>query len=226
MTFLKLLKKHWRLSLSLTLTLAILAFFISLFQPQEYETLGRLLIVPKGTLELDAYGASRVGERLGGILKEVIYSNSFLDKVLASNFEVKNDYPQDLNQRLKKWQRRVKVEINSQSGTLELKIYHPQKTQSYQVALALLTILQQKGPGFFGGRGVEIKLLDEPMVSEKPVRPRILLNTLAGGIFGLLLSFGIFYLFTDELERLKKESFVAKRQAYPPPDLPKTPSPR
>ena len=181
----------------------IVSFAVSAFQDQEYETTGRLLILPGGNLELDAFSASRAGERLGGILIEVIHSNTFLDAVLFSEVTLRDgtrssvfdDYGENLKDRLKKWRERVELEVSPASGILSIKVYHKQPEEAQKTMRAIMDTVEKSGDKFFAGQGVTIQLVDNASTSNKPVRPHVFLNTIGGVAVGFIVALGILYLF-------------------------------
>jgi len=219
-TLKKILSRHYRMVISAVLAFSAFAFLVSALQTPQYRASSRLLIVPKGTIELDSYAASRAGERLGAIIQEVINSNSFLNAVLDSPFGVKNDYPEDLTKRMALWQKRVATQISQPSGVLDIYVYNRQPRQALNTALAINRIVQKTAPSYFGGKGVEIKVLDGPQISDKPVRPKVFLNTLLAAVLALFFSLGGIYIFTDKVEQARKETFIEQRGIYPPVGLP------
>ena len=199
-SFNRALKEHLGKLVMLAAIFGFIAFMVAVFQPREYRATGRLLIVPRGAVELDAYTAARAGERLGNILKEVVYSNSFLDRVLASG-QVRSDYAADQIKRLKLWKRRVGMAVSETSGVLTIDAYNVSRTQAETTANVIFGILKSQGPSFYGGKGVDIQLVESPVVSQEPVRPKLGAVTLGGAAAGFIVGAGLIFLMAPEMAR-------------------------
>lgn len=216
-TFAAAIKEHFLKLIVLAAIFAFLAFMVAVFQPREYQAAGRLLIVPKGAVDLDAYAASRSGERLGSILKEVVLSNSFLDRVLAVG-AVRNDYGFDQTRRLKLWKRRVSLTVAEASGVLNVSVYNPSRAQAVTTAQVVFQLIESLGPQFYGGKGVDIREVEAPVASPKPVRPKLLLVTVGGLIAGFIVGGGLLFLMTPEVmvRRPKLEYPFDPNEQYTP----------
>lgn len=199
------IKEHILKLIVLAAIFGFLAFMAAVFQPREYQAAGRLLIVPKGAVDLDAYAASRSGERLGSVLKEVVLSNSFLDRVLAVG-AVRNDYGFDQTRRLKLWKRRVSLAVAEASGVLNVSVYNPSRSQAVTTAQVVFQLIESLGPQFYGGKGVDIREVEAPVVSAKPVRPKLLLITIGGLMAGFIVGGGLLFLMAPEAIARRPES--------------------
>jgi capsular polysaccharide biosynthesis protein len=219
--YLTFLLKHIKSLIWFTILGAVLAFSLSLLQERQYEAFGRLIIVSK-SLNLDPYYASKAGERLGSILVETIYSNAFLNDVLKANPKIYDDFGQEATTRLKNWKKTLKVNIKSSSGVLELSIFHPSASQASQIAQTVFDQIITNAQKYIGGQGVEVKTIDFPTVSQKPVKPSLTLNTSIGALIGFAGTLLIIYLFSEDFENVNLEFQMKKRKAFPPPDLPVT----
>src|SRR3989344_6480009 len=168
-TYLGLLQHHLGAVIFTAILFGIVAFAVSAFQPQEFESNARLLMVPSCNLELGAYSASRAGERLGSILTAVIHSNTFLDAVLLSQIsqqggeqvQVFNDYGTNQVRRQNKWQQRVELEISPATGILRIAVFHDQAAEAKKTMEAILDTIDKSGSRYFGGQGVSIRRSEE-----------------------------------------------------------------
>lgn len=212
------LKEHVLKLVMLAAIFGFITFMVAVIQPREYRSAGRLLIVPKDTANFDAYTASQAGQRLGSILKEVVYSNSFLNEVLASG-NVVNDYGRSARQKMKLWKHRVQVSIEETSGILTLEVYDVSAAQAQLTAQTIFALLESNGARYYGGKGVDIRQVDTPTVSQHPVRPRLLLATAGGLAAGFVVGGGLIFILSPEMAARKRELVFDPHEEYRPDRL-------
>jgi len=217
--YFKALQEHFLKLLILAAVFAFVAFMVAVVQPREYRASGRLIIVSKGALELDAYTAARAGERLGSILKEVVYSSTFLTQVLKTG-GINSDYPiNNEERRLKLWKRRVSISVSETSGIVSIDVYHQNRSQATATAKAIFTVAKRDGPVFYGGRGAEIKDVELPIASQKAVRPKLLLATAGGFGAGVVVGAGLIFLMAPEIAARRRETIYDAHFGAVPPEV-------
>ncbi|MFH1367318.1 MAG: Wzz/FepE/Etk N-terminal domain-containing protein [Patescibacteria group bacterium] len=185
-------QKKW-LILWLTILGAVLAFDLAVIQKPKYEASSRILVVQKQAEGQDIYTISKSAQYLTGILKEVVYSDSFFDKVILLAPDIgKSGFSDKIKERRKEWEKSVKVSIVRDLGEMKIKVYSSNKDQSEQIDRTITEVLE-KEHGFYhgGGDNVQIKVLDYPLVSDQPVSTNLWLATILGGLIGL--SAGVFW---------------------------------
>jgi len=184
----------------MTLVISILVFVLfalafTFLQPLEFRAQSRMLIIQNSQEGTDPFVASKANEYLGGVLTKIVASNSFLEEVLASGLNINQDYfSNDPHERAKTWQDMIVARSYGDLGVIEISVFHTDKYQAEQVAQAVDLTLKNKSSVFLGtGDKVEVKVIDQPIVSKWPVRPNIVLNMILGPVIGLI--FGLFYLY-------------------------------
>lgn len=204
--FARVLKEHLLKLVILAAFFAFIAFMIAVVQPREYRASGRLIIVSKGAVELDAYTAARAGERLGSILQEVIYSGKFLDAVLATGL-VRNDYPKDEEKRMRLWKKRVVTRVSETSGILAIDVFHTNRAMAVATAQAIFETAQDQAPIFYGGYGVDIQEVELPGATQRPVRPKLLVATAGGFLAGTVVGVGLLFLMAPEMAQKRRRDW-------------------
>lgn len=205
-------------------TLAMSVMFFVLFamaftflRPLEFRAQSRLLIIQNSQEGTDPFVAAKANEYLGGVLTKIVTSNSFLDEVLASGLNIDMAYfSSDQQKRAKVWEDMVMARSFGDLGVIEISVFHPDKFQAEQVAQAIDLTLRNKSNSYLStGDKVEIRVIDQPIVSKWPVRPNIVLNMILGPVIGLI--FGLFYLYLFGKVSVQVEAFQPPVQQYSAP---------
>ena len=177
-------QKKWKLIFIFALFGAIFALLVSFLRPLEYSSSIRLLIVQKNVGTSDAYTVLKSAESIGDNLSQVVYTSSFLDKVLDSRFSVDTSYfPRKEYDRRKKWSKMVETQVSRGTGFLKVTVYHPNKQEANSISKAVASILIEEGWQYVG-TALEMKLVDKPIESRFPVRPNIPVNVFIGVFLG------------------------------------------
>jgi len=211
MTYTQLLKKYWYIVVVVVVFMTIASFVVSVIQKPEYRSTVKLLVIQKQEGQLDAYTAARSAETVAGILSKMIYTSTFFDQVMSAGFNIKKDsFSNNPEEKKKDWKKTVDTRVIEDSGTLQISIYDTNKHQAEQLAYAIAYVMIDKGKEYHGGETqIEIKMVDAPITSEKPVRPSVLRNTGAGFILGLLVSLSILFLLSERMGRMKLDQELA-----------------
>lgn len=211
--FLSLLKKKRQTILTIVLVFLMLTLVLSLAQTMKYTVKSRLLVIQNAGTS-DAYVLSKSNEYLGTLFAEIVYSSSFYDQVLSSNYNISQSYfTGSYSQQIKKWQSTVKTKTQGNTGIIEIYVYHPQVSEAKKIALAVNDILMNKNQAYQGGEGVRINIIDQPIASTFPNKPN-LFNNLAIAFFGsLLVSLFYIYIFPEDKYSFSIASGKRKRRA-------------
>lgn len=205
----KFLKRKWPTVAVFVLGTASLAFLFSIVQPQKYRAEQRFLVVQTYAEDVDPYAASRSTEYLTNLLSEVMYSQSFMNQVFTAGFGVdKNSFPAQDKKLKKAWQKAIRTRVLGDTGILDVSVYHEDRYQAEQLALAVGQVLRTKNSQYHGrGRAVQIQIIDQPIVSLRPEQPNILLNTAAGAVLGLMAGLAFIYLFPKHAFRFGRDPY-------------------
>jgi capsular polysaccharide biosynthesis protein len=212
--FLQVIKKRrWTLAAIIGTVLAI-TLIITLVQPLKYQASSRLLIIQDNT-SADFYTITKSNQYLGSLLAETAASGSFLDTVSAANPNINWGYfGGTYKQRIEKWKQTISASDSSDTGIIEIDIYHPDPAQAEQISVAVDNLLITQNSLYQSANSnLKIKIIDQPTVSSFPVKPNILINVLGALIFGLLG--GLIYLYYFPTSRQKKPKNSSPTVAQP-----------
>lgn len=200
------IQRKWQTVLAFVIALTLLAMVGSLVQPQKYRAEQRFLVVQTYAEDVDPYAASRANEYLTGLFSEVMYSQSFMNQVFSAGYAVdRNSFPAEAKKLKKAWQKTVSNRVLADTGILEVYVYHVDRYQAEQIALAIGQVLRTKH-GQYHGRGnlVSIQTIDQPIVSLRPVQPDVLLNSVVGALLGFVGGIAFVYAFPKRELRLRR----------------------
>ena len=202
--FIKLIKNKKGTILTLVFIVLILSVGVSLTNPLKYGAESRLLVI-QNTVGNDPYTVSKSNEYLGNLFSQIVYSGSFYDLVLSSQYGVdKNYFAGNYNQQLKTWRKTVETKTLSDTGIIEIHVYHQNPYQAQQIALAINDVLINRNGDYQGnGQTVKINVIDQPITSSYPVKPNLSQILPLALVGGLLLSLFYIYLFPEERYDLK-----------------------
>jgi len=207
----KIILGRWKFITIVSCLLLVLACGVSFVEPLQYSSSIRLLIIQPAALNYDPYTAIRASASVGGNLAQIVYTTDFFNRVLGSKYNIDASYfPTDDAKRRKKWSQMVSVRVEQGSGLLNITVYHTDKDQATEIANAIAYVMTTYGGSYVGGSGLQIKLVDAPLVSRFPVKPNVLANGFIGFVVGIFLSIG-YVLLTDKSRKYLVEhppSFV------------------
>lgn len=207
----KIFKKYWYIYLLIVVLATSLSLGVSIFQEPEYKSQVKILVIQQQGQRLDAYTAARSAQTISDVMSKMVYTSSFFDKVLTSGFDIEDDFGSDAEKRKELWEDRVQTRLLDETGSLQIDVYHTDRKQAEQMAFGIAYVMINYGEQYHGGGNqIEIKMVDLPWTSDKPVRPNVLNNTLAGFGLGLLLSAVIIVLLGSRREE-NRENLPSKR---------------
>ena len=198
-------KKKW-LVFWLTIFGAVLAFDLTVIQAPEYKANSRILVVQKQVEGQDIYSISKSAQYICQVLKEGIYSDSFFSKVIESSDQTEtDDFSEQTKERRKDWQKNIEIKIIRDLGLMEINVFYPNKDKAENLSIAITNVLKNNH-GFYHGVGdnVSLKILDQPLVSKKPVSINLFVGTFLGALIGFCSS--LFWIFRKKI--LKENLFL------------------
>ena len=191
--FVKLLGRKKQTIITIVLVATMMTVLLSLLSPLKYEVKSRLL-VSQDSGSSDVYALSRSNEYLGKLLSEIVYSGSFYDRVLNSNYSIdKNYFSGDYSKQMKRWEKTISSKTKQDTGIIEISIYHPNVSEAKKIALAVNNIIINNNKDYHGGASAKINIIDQPLASDYPTKPNILFNATAA--FGLAFLFSLFFVY-------------------------------
>lgn len=206
--YLKTIKKYWYLIILIIAVITCFSFGYSVIQTPKYSSTVKLLIIQKQGQRLDAYTAARSAQAIGEVLTKVIYTSSFFDQVMDSGFKINKEYfSQDPREQRKQWKKTVDAGLIGETGALQINVYHPDRQQAEQIAYGIVYVMVTYGEQYHGGsKQIEIKMIDAPVTSDKPVKPNVFQNTFFGFVFSLLISASLIVLLSGLVKQERKEN--------------------
>jgi capsular polysaccharide biosynthesis protein len=195
----------WKKTILLISTAGLLlASLMSFISPFEYKATTGLLILPKATVGLDAYSAIKTSERIGENLATIVYTSSFFDKLEETGYNIDFSY---FNQKSKsefktQWGNMVSAYVKYNTGLLYIDVYHESQEQAVFLAQGISSVLINHNDEYLAHEGfVEVKMVDEAIVSDKPVKPNFLRNALLGFFASFFLVAGLIIINSDEFKK-------------------------
>jgi capsular polysaccharide biosynthesis protein len=185
------ISRGWKKILAFALVTAFAGAGLSLLFPLQYSSSMRMLIIQKQLSASDPYTAIKASERISDNLAQIIYTTSFYDKVMGSNFNIDKTYMKtEESKKRKQWQDMIQTRVIRDSGMLVVTVYHTDKAQAEQLSRAIAFVLTTEGWKYIGGGDLDIQLVDAPLISKYPVKPNIPANALMGLMLGIIAGTG------------------------------------
>lgn len=171
---------------------AVLVFDLMVIQAPNYKSNSKILVIQKQVAGQDIYTVSKSAQYLARILKEGIYSDSFFEKIIESPYGVEEaDFPLKPKERRKEWEKSVRAIIVRDLGVMEINVFYPEKEKAEQISRAITDVLSAEHTFYHGGgENVVLRILDKPLVSEKPITFNLWLGSVLGALLGFLLGSG------------------------------------
>jgi len=176
------------------LLLGALSFLALVVTQKSFSAKADLLVVQNQQGFSDYYALSKSSDYLSGILMESVYSEKFLEEIKNTNLVSTNFLPLDKAERLKEWQKTVKLKKNASVGIITVETFANSQKQAGDISNAVIDVLTNKYSLFLGqGQNVEIRVLSGPIVEKNPTVMQIILVSLAGFAVGIILAFMLAY---------------------------------
>jgi len=198
--FLALVGRKKRVVASIVLTFLALATIFLVFSPFKYEASSKVVVTQKPLENESSYAITQSNIRLSQLLAEAVDSSSFFKKVLGSGYGIDEDYfsrTGDSQEMVRKWKAWVEAGVSgSGDGVINIKVYHTDKAQLKRIADAINQVLRTDNSDYHSlGDRVEIRVIDQPMVSDRPTEPNIFLVLALALVLGITVAFSYVYLF-------------------------------
>lgn len=190
---LKKLLKHWKVILVGGLISALLSLVVTLLFPLKYRADAQVLIISKSRYGVDPYTIVKSAERVGENMAQIIRTTDFYTKVrTAEGYGINWDAFDALNERQRRrlWRRTVEPNVVYGSGVLGISMYHEDPNVALRMVGAAANVLVQRGWEYVGG-DVTIKIVNDPIITQFPVKPNVPLNVLLGFLIGMIVGIAV-----------------------------------
>jgi len=198
-----LMRKNWKGMFLTGLLLGTLSFFLLVTTQKESKASMDLLVVQNQQGFSDYYALSKSSDYLSGILMESVYSEKFLEEIKNANLVSTSFLPVGKADRLKEWQKTVRLKKNASVGIITVEVFADSQKQAADISNAVIDVLTNKYSLFLGqGQNVEIRVLSGPIAETNPTITQILLVGFGGFAIGIILAFMLVY-YKSEYGRTK-----------------------
>ena len=206
--FLKLFRRRKQTVLSVIIVCLAVAVLLVVFQPLKYGSSSRMLVSQEFSANTDAYTISQSNNYLSRLLAKVVNSENFYQGVVNSGYNINKDYFTEGNtnqEKMEEWNRTVKADsLNTGNGIIKVEVYHPDASQTGNIAEAVNYILKTENEQYHGlGNKVFLKIIDTPHVSERPVKPDVLFIFPVAILIALFLAGVYIYFFPEDKYDIK-----------------------
>lgn len=184
-----LLIKRSKLIIAVGFVFAVVFLLVSFLFPLEYKANSQVLIISRSRTGVDPYTVIKSAERVGENIAQVMKTGDFFDKVFAEPENgVDKNYFDKLEERKKRrlWQKSVEASVVYGTGVLDINIFHPKQDQALALAKAVGNTLVSRGWEYVGA-DVSIRVVNQPIATNWPVRPNLVLNSILGFLTGALI---------------------------------------
>jgi len=213
MEFNELIKSKKQTLISFFLIFFLLGAIFTGLQTFKYSASSKLLVIQEGASGVDPFTVSRSVEYLSGLFSQVVSSNSFFNLVKEAGFNIDRSYFKgDSIKQMKLWQKTVSAKSVENSGVINISVYHPSSYQAKQIALAVNHVLMTQNSNYQGiGSSVKITVIDEPLVSNYPNQPNLLINFGLVVVLSLIFGLAYIYIFPEEKYNIKLLHWRARK---------------
>jgi capsular polysaccharide biosynthesis protein len=163
---------------------------ISLLLPLQYRADAQILLISQSRYGVDPYTATKSAERIGENLAQLVETSDFFNKVFAQGDVVldQSRYQGISEQKRRdRWQRDVDAGVVYGTSVLSLSAYHTSAAEAERLVGALANAMVVHGQTYVGG-DVQMRIVNQPVVTNYPVRPNIMVHIVLGMLAGMFLA--------------------------------------
>lgn len=147
----------------------------------------------------DIYAGTRTAEYVSKLFTRVIYSESFLQHVIASPYDINDHFGRDAAERIHVWRDTIEVAHIGNAGMIDINTYATDRTQAENLAQAVVWALDEHGSDYYGMDGqIMVRVVDGPVTSVRPARPVWWVNMIIGFVVGFVGTVGGMYFFDSK----------------------------
>ncbi len=202
--FWQLISRKKQTIFSVMLIALVLVLVIIVISPIKYGAQSKILVMQDGS-KSDAYSLSRSNEYLGNLFSQIIHSSSFFNLVINNNnYQIDQNYfSTNQTQKIKTWRQNINAKVYGDTGIIEINVYHENKKQANQLALAINDTLMNQAHIYSGNENISIKIIDQPLVSDKPIKPNVPFVLVITIIGAFIFSLMFIYIFPEDKYSIK-----------------------
>ncbi|MDD3497949.1 MAG: hypothetical protein PHH24_00380 [Candidatus Moranbacteria bacterium] len=181
------IKRNAGIIIVIGLLFSLASFFAMVATEERFKVTTDFLIVQDQMGTQDFYSLSKSAEYLGGILGEAVYSSVFIDEVEKTGKIESGFFPASDRERLKKWNRVVKVERSPQLGIMKVEVFDDNYENAMKLSEAISEIMTTKNYLFRGKVNLDVRILSGPVLEKNPGNSEIAMAVIGGFVIGAFL---------------------------------------
>lgn len=153
------------------------------------------LVIQEQSGTQDYYSLSKSAEYISKILSESVYSELFIDEVIATGKVNKEFLPFDKKNKLEEWSKIVAVKRNVQLGVISIETFDNSQKNVLNISLGIAEVITTKNNLFRGdSQNINVKILSGPVIEKNPGINKIVMVVLGGFVLGFFLTLiGVYY---------------------------------
>jgi len=200
------MKKNVGIIVVIGLLVSLTSFFALIFTEKRFKATTDFLIVQDQMGTQDFYSLSKSAEYLGGVLSEAIYSGIFIEEIKKTGKIEEGFFPNSDREKLKKWNKVVKIERSPQLGIIKVEIFDNDYENAVNLSEAVAEILTTKNYLFRGKVNLDVRILSGSILERNPGNKEVAIAVLGGFILGAILKMiHLYFLLLKEISFNKSE---------------------
>lgn len=188
-------KQTWLVYVLAVLVGMLAVVLLALFKTPEYSAEVDLLVVQRYTIN-DPFTATKSATAVRDNLADIIHTTSFYNDVVSSqliDLSALQELPED--ERREEWEKIVQTRGSANSPSLTIVGYDADPGQAEAIASAVAQTLVTSGSQYHSSPDtINLRVIDDPIVSAYPTRPNLLTNGMAAAVAGAMLGALILFL--------------------------------
>ena len=201
------IKNNWKV-LVFSINLGLFFFLgLSLIQPFLYRSDFSVLFIQDNKEAGNAFDSVKNADNMTLYFQKIIKTEDFFNYVMKTDFGIsEKDFSDNVLKKRQEWANMTKMNSINNSGILNISVFFNSKNGVDQYSKAIISVLTNDLQNFYANNSnLRIRVLENPVTTNRPVTPRIFLY----GIFGIVVGIigGEIKIFVD----LKKKEEIKNR---------------
>ena len=167
---------------------AALAFLFSVAGKKSFRANTDLLAIQKNEEAKDFYTLFKSTEFLGNVMSEAVYSELFIDELIATGKVSQQFLPTNKKERLEEWRKLVAVIPNPQNGIIKVKVFSDSQKEVVALSEGIIQVISAKNDLFLGEANLEMKVLSGPIYEKNPSIAEVIMAIIGGFLVGIFVS--------------------------------------
>lgn len=180
------IQKKFNTVIIITLIFILVGVGVTLVIPKQYRGEAQLVVLQKSNPNIDSYTAQRSIDANVNLLINLVYTDVFFGNFIADNVDIKNAFPENIEDRRKLFARNILVRSKG-TGFVTVETYDYKS----ELALTMNKVVVNKiieQARLILGDAASIQVVNQPALYEGVGRPNILINLFGSAILGFVIS--------------------------------------